>query len=157
MKVDDFFEKYPNIISNMSMQNKNKVVDFTINYDYIVPEDKIPQNMNIKQVQSTNNGHELKIVTANHSFEDICDFVEEIIIFNEELEKKKEFFLEKYEELQKLFNDHDLEELKDLQFNLPNQNSQKETNDTVDKNVLVNSQNGINNNNQKRSSKEKLK
>lgn len=157
MKVDDFFEKYPNIISNMSMQNKNKVVDFTINYDYIVPEDKIPQNMNIKQVQSTNNGHELKIVTANHSFEDICDFVEEIIIFNEELEKKKEFFLEKYEELQKLFNDHDLEELKDLQFNLPNQNSQKETNDSVDKNVLVNSQNGINNNNQKRSSKEKLK
>lgn len=131
MNVDSFFEQYPNVIKNMTMQDGRKVIEFFISINDIIPEDNVPKNMKIDQVNVTQEAYHLRVITADYSFEEICDFIDNIIKFNEELEKKRQLFKEKHSELEQLFSDYSLEELKNLEFNI-SKSSENENNENQD-------------------------
>ena len=121
MNIDELFKKYPDNIFGFRTTNKDiKVIDFWIKKEWVIPEDKLSSETEIKQQKSNDGGTMIYYIlySATTTFLDLFNIVSNIIEYNLEIEKKRSLFEEKMNELKRIFMETNYDDLKDLQFDI---------------------------------------
>lgn len=96
-----------------------RIVDSIFNHDWIIPESEI---IGKELVDKTQNYYMFFCDNEDISFDDLLDYVENIIKVNIEREQKNILLKSKFKELQELFKVTPLEDLEKLEFNLNRKN-----------------------------------
>lgn len=120
MKIDSFFEKYPENIIGFRVNKTTKIIDVWLNSDWELPvnESKLFTIQKRKDDENT-------MKTYYIVFSDVSDFgtlyesLVKIIEHNLDIERKQKLFTTKMNELKKLFTTLSYDELKEIQFDTP--------------------------------------
>jgi len=121
MNVDDLFKKYPeNIFGCRITPNNQKVIDFWIKNDWVIPEDTISTETKVQKQKASGDGamNYYILYSATTTFLNLFNIVSNIIEYNLEVEKKRGLFEQKMNELKRIFMETNYDDLKTLQFDM---------------------------------------
>jgi hypothetical protein len=137
MSIDDIFKKYPeNIFGFRITPDHQKVVDFWIKNEWVIPEDTLPSDAKIKKQKASDNGvmNYYILFSPSTTFLNLFNIVSNIIEYNLEVEKKRTLFEQKMNELKRIFMETNYDDLKGLQFDIALDKSAPIENISIDNN-----------------------
>lgn len=119
MRIDEFFEKYPQNIFGFRINGDIKIIDFWLPNNWDITQNFDDCTLK-KQKDDESGKRSYYIIFSNVvNFENLFKNVSDIIEHNLEIEKKQMLFAEKVGELKKLFTTLTYDELKVIQFDAP--------------------------------------
>ena len=120
INVDEAFDKYPNNILGFRKNKITKIIDFWFDHGWEFPErndDELLDYSIKKQKEPIEGQATYYIIYSDTSdFKKLFDHISKIIDYNLDIEKKRDLFSEKIDDLKKLFVTLTYEELKKITF-----------------------------------------
>jgi hypothetical protein len=137
VKIDEYFEKYPENIIGFRVNKTTKIVDVWLNTTWVFP--KQPDGVSVKkQKTSEDTIYTYYIIYSEiHDFGFLYESISNIIEHNLDIERKSILFKDRVTELKNLFTSLPYEELKAIKFEAPYTLRTQQTDADVD-NTLKN-------------------
>lgn len=119
IKIDEYFEKYPENIIGFRVNKSTKIIDVWLNSTWVVP--KQPDGVVIKKQKTNEDATSTYYIVFSdiHDFGFLYESVSTIIEHNLDIERKQILFKDKLTELKNLFTSLPYEELKAIKFEAP--------------------------------------
>lgn len=135
MTIDELFLKYPRNIIGFRLNGNTKIIDFWFDVNWeleFLPQEEKDHYELVKVKTNKASTHYYYTISSDKlQFIDLFTKLSSFIEYNLEIEKKKELFNSKLEELKLLFNDLPYDDLKKISFEIQN------SDDLIDNNVDV--------------------
>jgi hypothetical protein len=121
IKIDEYFEKYPQNIIGFRVNKTTKIIDVWLNNDWEIQIPKQLAGIYVKKqkINEENNSIYYIVYSESHDFTVLYNSVSSIIEYNLDIERKQNLFKDKLTELKNLFTTLSYEELKAIQFETP--------------------------------------
>jgi hypothetical protein len=119
IKIDEFFEKYPQNIIGFRVNKTTKIIDVWLNNNWEIPNQE--KNVNVKKQKVSEETNLTYYIVYSDSFDFVMlyDVVSSIIEHNLDIERKQNLFKEQLTKLKNLFTTLSYDELKAIQFETP--------------------------------------
>jgi hypothetical protein len=127
IKIDEYFEKYPQNIIGFRVNKATKIIDVWLNNAWDIPKQSKDVNVKKQKVSEDTNSTYYIVYSDSLDFGVLYDVVSGIIEHNLDIERKQNLFKDKLTELKTLFTTLSYDELKAIQFETPYSLRQQET------------------------------
>jgi hypothetical protein len=116
--VQDKIKQYFNYFKGLSVENNTIILQLILKPNWRQLEIGSPENIKVSQDDANPNLYYIFGLLDKTNVDEIMDYGETLIQTNIELEKKKELFEAKKNELIQIFNDKNIDELRSLKISL---------------------------------------
>ena len=116
--VQDKIKQYFNYFKGLSVENNTIILQLILKPNWRQLEIGSPENIKVSQDDENPNLYYIFGLLDKTNVDEIMDYGETLIQTNIELEKKKELFEAKKNELIQIFNDKNIDELRSLKISL---------------------------------------
>jgi hypothetical protein len=116
MCIDDKLKNIKEYMVSLRFDSGLSIIDVLFKESWVVPTKS--SVVGIQKYPNSKGKYMFYSDKDSVSIDDVADFVHEVVKVNVEREEKVQLLKAKFEELRVFFNDHTLDELKRLQFNI---------------------------------------